>query len=148
MHCVNWNILRVPKSHGGLGILDLFFSNLMLGAKILWRLVIGKQEWWKKVLVNKYLEGDRLRCPDSSPPCQPSCPIWKLLKASLPLFQRKATWILGIGHQISIWRDNIMGNLPLQEEEGMQPPISWCSEHGINTLFDLSKWHSHGSWDG
>jgi hypothetical protein len=41
-----------------------------------------------------------------------------------------------------------MGNPPLQEEVEMQPLISWCSEHGINTLFDLSRWHSFGSWAG
>jgi hypothetical protein len=83
MHLVNWNIVRALKIHGGLGILDLVLTNLVLGAKILWHLVTGKKEWWKKVLVNKYLEGDRIRCMDSSPSRQPGSPIWKLLKASL-----------------------------------------------------------------
>jgi hypothetical protein len=95
MHLVNWNTVRAPKIHGGLGIRDPTLSNIALGAKILWRLVIGKQEWWKKVPVQKYLEGDQLRCLDTTPPTQPGSPIWKLLKASLPLFQSKATWILG-----------------------------------------------------
>jgi hypothetical protein len=113
MHLVNWNIVRVPKSHGGLGILDPTLSNISLGDKILWRLVTGKKEWWKKVLVHKYLEGDQLHCLDTTPPTQPGSPIWKLLKASLSLFQSKSTWIPGNGKQISIWEDNIMGNPPL-----------------------------------
>jgi hypothetical protein len=31
MHLVNWKIVRVPKTHGGLGILDPSLSNLVLG---------------------------------------------------------------------------------------------------------------------
>ena len=68
MHLVNWNTIRVPKSHGGLGIMDPSLSNIALGEKILWRLVTGRQAWWKKVIVHKYLGGDRLRGVDSPPP--------------------------------------------------------------------------------
>jgi hypothetical protein len=49
MHLINWNVVRALKTHGGLGILDPTLSNLDLGEKILWRLVSGKKEWWKKV---------------------------------------------------------------------------------------------------
>jgi hypothetical protein len=35
-------IVRAPKSHGGLGILDPTLTNLALGAKILWHLVSDK----------------------------------------------------------------------------------------------------------
>jgi hypothetical protein len=35
MHLVNWNIVRAPKTHEGLEIIDPTLSNLALGAKIL-----------------------------------------------------------------------------------------------------------------
>jgi len=148
MHLVNWNIVRAPKTHGGLGILDPTLSNISLGDKILWRLVIGKQEWWKHFLVHKCLEGDQLHCLDTTPPTQPGSPIWKLLKPSLSLFHSKSTWILENRKQISIWEDYIMGNPLLRENKEQEPLFLWFSEHGINTLFYLSIWNPYGSWVG
>jgi hypothetical protein len=60
MHLVKWKTIRAPKTHGGLGIPDPTLTNMALGVKILWRLVTGKHESWKKVLPHKYLIGDRL----------------------------------------------------------------------------------------
>ena len=97
MHLVNWNIVRATKTHGGLGIFDPSLSNLALGEIILWHLVFGRKEWWKKVLIHKYFEGDKIQSLDATPSSQPGSPIWKLLKASLPLIKRKITWILGNG---------------------------------------------------
>jgi hypothetical protein len=116
MHLVNWNVFKEPKTHGGLRILDPSLFNMVLGEKILWRLVSGNWEWWKKVIIHKYMVRDRLRFLDSPPARTNGSPIWKLLKYSMPLFQIKSTWIPGNGCKISIWEDNIMGNFPLQQK--------------------------------
>jgi len=81
MHLVNWNVVRAPKSHGSLGILDPILSNLELRENILWGFVLGNQEQWKKVITHKYLVGDKLRCLDSLPVHTIGSPMWKLLKA-------------------------------------------------------------------
>jgi hypothetical protein len=104
-------------------------------------------KWWKKVMLHKYLARDRLRCLDGTPQGRIGSPIWRLLKASLPLFQSKVTWIPGNGRKISIWDDSILGNPPLQQDPSLTPLFNWFQEHGLNTLFDISKWNnSSGSW--
>jgi hypothetical protein len=141
-------VVHAPKSNGGLGILDPSLSNLALGAKILWRLVTDNQEWWKRVILNKYLTGDRLRCLDSPPSRILGSPIWKLLRASLPLFQSKATWIPGNGKKICVWTDSIMGHPPLLQTNSLQPLYQWCTANHKLSLFDISQWHRSGIWAG
>lgn len=86
-HLINWNIIKAPKACGGLGIKDPSIFNIALGSKILWRLVIGKNEWWKKVIVHKYLSGERLGYLDMVPMVIGGSKIWKLLKASISLIK-------------------------------------------------------------
>lgn len=59
-HLINWNIVRAPLSSGRLGIKDPNLLNISLGAKILWRLVSSQYDWWKKVILHKYLSGSRI----------------------------------------------------------------------------------------
>jgi hypothetical protein len=47
-HMENWNIVCAPREHGGLRVLDPERVNISLGEKLLWILVIGSKEWWKK----------------------------------------------------------------------------------------------------
>ena len=46
-HLVKWDTAKRPKIKGGLGIKDPQQMNKALGAKLIWRLVTGKKEWWK-----------------------------------------------------------------------------------------------------
>jgi hypothetical protein len=46
---VSWSVVRAPKDRGGLGIRDPALLNLAMGGKMVWRLIIGKVDWWKKV---------------------------------------------------------------------------------------------------
>jgi hypothetical protein len=69
---------------GGLGIKGSSISNIALGSKILWRLVIGKNEWWKKVILHKYFLGERLCFLDNEPVVQGGSQIWILLKCNIP----------------------------------------------------------------
>jgi hypothetical protein len=41
------------------------------------------------------------------------------------------------------WERNLYRNF-----RELQPLSQWCSAHGINTLFDISKRLPSGSWDG
>jgi hypothetical protein len=46
-HLINWKMLWDSKDNGGLMIKDIFLMNLAMGAKLVWQLVTGTQEWWK-----------------------------------------------------------------------------------------------------
>jgi len=64
---MNWDIVTLPKKSGGLGIRDLEEANLVMGAEIIWRIVIGKKEWWKIDITKKYRMGGRKRCMENTP---------------------------------------------------------------------------------
>ena len=42
-----------PYNKGGLAIKDPAKMNIYLGAKLAWRLTMGKQDWWKIALLKK-----------------------------------------------------------------------------------------------
>jgi hypothetical protein len=46
-HLVNWSIVSSPKINGGMGIRYLEVVNINMGSKLLWRLIMGRKEWWK-----------------------------------------------------------------------------------------------------
>ena len=47
---VNWETICRPKICKGAGVRDPNKMNLALGAKILWRILSGKEAWWKEIL--------------------------------------------------------------------------------------------------
>jgi hypothetical protein len=70
-----------------LGIKDPPLTNIAMGAKILWSLASGRNDWWKQVLKRKYLVGDKFKCLDQCHSLNRGSPIGKLLYASIPLIQ-------------------------------------------------------------
>jgi hypothetical protein len=128
-HLENWNLVRSPKDHGGLGVRDIELVNIALGSKLLWRMVTGKNEWWKKALLKKYFSGERRRCLDNPPSRQVGSPIWKLLWASLPLMQHSLYWVPGNGKLINIWKDGILGSHPLCQDPSFDTLRNGC---GLN----------------
>jgi hypothetical protein len=147
-HLVNWNIVSSPKDSGGLGIRDPEVVNIAMGAKLLWRLITGRKEWWKSTIIKKYNLGARKRCLDSIPEGQPGTQIWKLFRASIPFFKENLSWIPGNGKLIRLWQDPISGSDLISRSEEIANLKRWMiSEHKI-TLFDISSWNEDGSWKG
>jgi hypothetical protein len=54
---------------------------------------------------------------DSSPPTSLVPPCWKLLRTSIPFFQKDLHWILGNGKSINLWKDKILNQNPLEQKE-------------------------------
>jgi hypothetical protein len=52
-HLLNCKSVRTPKAHRGLGIKDPVMENIVLGSKLLWRMILRKFDWWKKDLIFK-----------------------------------------------------------------------------------------------
>ncbi|KAH9315496.1 hypothetical protein KI387_024123, partial [Taxus chinensis] len=38
-HLANWDLVKLPKKQGGLGILDMAIQNMALGAKLVWNFI-------------------------------------------------------------------------------------------------------------
>lgn len=58
-HLVNWFVVCMPKSRGGLGILDLNIMNKCLLMKWLWKLE-NSEGLWQDLLFRKYLSNQTL----------------------------------------------------------------------------------------
>jgi len=53
--------------------------NEALGMKIVWRLIIGKENWWKKTLISKYMDDTRKRLLNGNIPIRQCTQVWKLV---------------------------------------------------------------------
>jgi hypothetical protein len=103
---VNWATTCAPKENGGMGIRGPKKLNLALGAKVIWRIITGGKEWWKKALCSKYITTNRKRCVEDVDLGKSSSPIWKLIWVSIPLIQTRLNWDPGNGKNIKLWEDN------------------------------------------
>jgi hypothetical protein len=105
-HMVKWTITSAPKENGGLGIRDPENLNLALGEKIIWRIITGHKEWWKKAICNKYMITNRKRCVEGADLGKGGSSIWKIIWASVPLIQTRLNWDPRNGKKIKIWEDS------------------------------------------
>jgi hypothetical protein len=88
---------------------------------MLWRLISKKQEWWKKVLWEKYFRGSRLRCVECLVKEIRGSPIQKLLKKVIWVILKKLTWISENGKRIRIWEDSIFEKKNLSQRGDLSP---------------------------
>ena len=54
------------KKQGGISIRDPEQMNKALGAKLIWRLVTGRKDWWKEVIRKKYIRRPRSKMLDNA----------------------------------------------------------------------------------
>jgi hypothetical protein len=109
-HLINWKVVKNPKYRGGLRIIDPTMMNVAMGEFFLWRMIIGKLAWWKKVLWRKYFRGTRQRCIKLPLEELKGSPILKLIKSCHPSYSSEAhldpwEW----EKYVKIWEDNIYG---------------------------------------
>jgi len=76
---VKWEQVVLPYEQGGLSIWIPGLMNVALGMKIVWRLITGKESWWKKTLITKYMDGTRKRLLNENIPIRPCTQVWKLV---------------------------------------------------------------------
>jgi len=146
LHLVQWETVTQPKSRGRLGIWDPEITNLAMGAKFLWRLITGDNDWWKQALSSKCRLGKRIRSMDKPHLNYTGYQIWKLIKGVSPFFREHLSWILGNGKSIKIWQDRIFGVTFNPSDENLSDLKGWMLGWGKRTLFDISAWNDNGSW--
>jgi hypothetical protein len=102
LHMVNWSIICASKENRGLGICDPEKINIALGEKLIWCLITGGKDWWKKEICYKYLSKNRKRFLETVTLSQTGSPFLKLIQASMSLIQNHLNWILGNEKEIKI----------------------------------------------
>jgi len=100
-HWLAWEKFTRCKGRGGLGFRDLKIFNQALLARQAWRLIEHPDSLCAKLLKAKYFpNGDLL---DTAFPSQVS-PTWKAIMHGLELLKKGATWRIGRGTDVKIWR--------------------------------------------
>jgi hypothetical protein len=145
---VNWSTVCAPKENGGLGIRDPEKVNIALGENSYGDLITGGNEWWKKEICYKYLSKNWKRCLEIAITQQTRSPIWKLLRASLPLIRKHLFWCPGNGKEIKIWDDLFSDSGKLSSIPSLDSLRTWLNSKGKTTLFDISEWNSNETWKG
>ena len=95
-HWVRWVDICMPKSLGGLGIMDTKLMNTCLMAKWIWKIYDGEQGLWADILRNKYLRGKDLLVDNHTQGSQ----FWKALQKAKEAFRLGAKHLVGNVHKI------------------------------------------------
>ncbi|CAN1136827.1 LINE-1 reverse transcriptase homolog, partial [Linum perenne] len=92
-HLVRWEVVKAPKSAGGLGVIDLRRLNSALLGKWGWRFASERDAWWRRLIVDKCEMGQ-----------SEWKPVWNL---------QNIGW--------SIWRDIVQNNPKFWEHASVDP---------------------------
>jgi len=124
------------NKEGGLGIREPHLLNLALGAKIVWNLFTHKKEWWAKVIIKKYLQGNHAQNDPENWKGKGS-PIWNLIKISAPLILNHLTNPTRNGKSLKIWdhitKDSEHG-LSKKEFQPCMTCLSGTEKQGIGPI--------------
>ena len=85
--------------------------NQAMGAKLVWRFISGKKEWWKEVLRKKYLKTARERSLEIEWKGK-GMSIWNLCKNSIGLIKYNCYWIPGNEKKIKLLNEKVLGLTP------------------------------------
>ena len=110
---VKWEKVTLPYEQVGISIRLPSLMNVALGMQIIWRMIIGKESWWKKTLAIKYMNQPRTKLLTENIPIRSCTRVWKLVKKITPLIRNHISKSSGNGKTISIWEGRIMGKEPL-----------------------------------
>lgn len=69
---VKWEQVVLPYEQRALSIRLPGLMNAALGMKIVWRLITSKESWWRKTLINKYMDGSREKLLNGNIPIRQS----------------------------------------------------------------------------
>jgi len=119
-----WDQVTLPFEYGGISIHLPNLTNKALGIKLVWRRLIGQDQWWGDALARKYLNGQRSLLINGLIPNRPCTQIWRLIKKSIPHIKDHLSKNPGNGENTSIRNDRIMGAAPLK------------GHHNLNDLHD------------
>jgi hypothetical protein len=100
-HAIRWDVVTMPKHHGGLGLRKLDVMNRACILKLGWKLMSGATDWWCEVMRGKYdcraLTGDaNVQASASS--------LWKYIVKLCPKLSELCYWALGDETDVDAWK--------------------------------------------
>lgn len=98
MHMVNWMTVTKPKSKGGLGIHEAKGRNLVMTAKLCWRMDNAGDAKWAEVLKKKYQQ--RLGMSKGA-----KSRIWSAVRKGATICEKGSKWVIGSSSTLSFWHD-------------------------------------------
>ena len=101
-HLVSWDLVCLPKCHGGLGIRKIKHLNNALLAKQLWH-IFQSTGIWRDILIKKYLRRWALNFLINETKTPQGSYIWNEILKAKPLAKSKAKWKVGKGNNILFW---------------------------------------------
>ncbi|XP_024171911.1 uncharacterized protein LOC112177904 [Rosa chinensis] len=109
---VNWDIVCLPKSLGGLGVKKATDMNQAMLAKAGWRIFQNDPGLWASIYREKYFKNDDLFDKDYHYPKDCSS-TWKSDSHGADLVKRGLIWRVGDDKKIKFWIDIWLPPLPL-----------------------------------
>lgn len=100
-HWVSWKNICCPIGEGGLGILSLAETYVVLQAKLMWSVMCG-ETLWAKYARSKYFLGDEM-CVHAQ-----ASPLWRSIKTYFPIICSQSRWVVGSGEK-KFWTANWLG---------------------------------------
>lgn len=108
--------------------------------EIIWRMITGREIWWKKALATKYLNQTITKLLIGIIPMRPCTQVSKVVKKIIPSIKNHISKTLRNGKSVAIWDDKIMGKEPLNLQRDLPGIQKWMAVRGLNTLHSISAW--------
>ncbi|XP_061367963.1 uncharacterized protein LOC133310979 [Gastrolobium bilobum] len=140
-HAVSWEQLKMGKSQGGLGVINLRRQNEAFLHKCVWRLINSPDQLWAQVLGAKYGRRKDLLKEAVSKPYDSH--LWKSLCKIWPDMTRNLSWQIGNGKQVDFWMDDWVGCKASLLSLAINPPTA----DTVNCKVNHSMFSSEAGWN-
>ena len=94
---VSWRNVCRPKHAGGLGIRNIEHFNRACLAKLGWKVLFDKDNWWANIVRRKYLRSDSFMETRTK---QNHSTAWKCILGSRDIILKSMRWVVGDGRDI------------------------------------------------
>ncbi|KAL4368710.1 hypothetical protein GQ457_05G000030 [Hibiscus cannabinus] len=148
IHWVKWSEVCLPKSLGGLGVIDLDVQNRALCGKWIWKFASNRKSFWSEIMVSKYKYDSNCLIPSSKVKGKPSW-IWnniiKSFEAEDPVglcLKNNLKVQVGDGSTVRFWMDCWITDTPLSVAF---PRIFAVCSSKLGTIADFGR-KENGVW--
>lgn len=149
---VRWEKVCLPKKEGGLGIKNIEWFNKALLSKWRWRLLMGDEGMWVRVVKARYgyIEASEL-WGEGANNGEKGSSWWRNIgrsgesSFSVDWFKDGLHRCLGKGDETKFWEDKWLGNMPFK---GVYPRLFQISKYKNFLIQDCGSWKDRKwEWD-
>lgn len=123
--------------------------NLVLGAKVVWRLMTTKKDQWKRAQGMEYFGILNLQRIEHLHQEGKVSQAWRQCKVVSNIITGNLWWKPRNRKKIRLWEDKLLDYGPLEEWQNLLAIKHWDQQHNITFLFELVDWNMETSmWQG